>query len=332
MKKRILTGDRPTGKLHIGHYFGSLRNRVKYQKEYDTFIIIADVQALTDNFKTPRKVRENVKEVAIDNLAVGIDPQRSTIFIQSLIPEIAELTIFYSNLVTIARLERNPTVKDEFKQKKEVFQDKITYGFLGYPVSQAADITVFDADLVPVGDDQLPQVEQTQEIVGKFNRIYGKVLVKPEAAIDEFPRVRGLDGRSKMSKSLDNAIYLGDEAEEIQAKVAKALTDKNKIKIDDKGNPDDCTVFYYHQIFEAENLAQIRKQCQTGVRGCVNCKKELANNIIQRLAPIREKRKYYEKNPKVVEDILRNGTQRAKKVAQETLARVKKSMFLDYFK
>ena len=209
MKKIILTGDRPTGQLHIRHFCGALKNRVALQDEYDTYVMIADVQALTDNFNNPQKVRNNVYEVAMDNLAVGIDSKKSTIFIQSLIPEIAELTIFYSNLVTIARLKRNPTVKEEIQQKKDLFKDDVTFGFLGYPVSQAADITAFQTDLVPVGEDQLPMIEQTREIVRKFNNIYGDTLKEPEAKVGDFPRVLGMDGR-KMGKSLGNSITFTD--------------------------------------------------------------------------------------------------------------------------
>ena len=227
-KKIILTGDRPTGKMHIGHYFGSLQNRVKLQDEYEQYILIADVQALTDNFNNPDKVRNNVKEVCKDYLACGIDPKKTTIFIQSMIPEIAELTIFYSNLVTVARLERNPTVKTEIAQKKELFGnngESITYGFLGYPVSQAADITAFGAHIVPAGEDQEPIVEQTREIVRRFNSIYGETLIEPKIMLSKNPRIKGLDGNAKMGKSLGNAIYLSDSEEEITRKVMGAVTD-----------------------------------------------------------------------------------------------------------
>ena len=218
--KRILTGDRPTGKLHIGHYFGSLKKRVEMQDSglYDPYILIADVQALTDNFNNPDKVRKNVREVAMDYLSVGIDPEKTTIYIQSMIPEVAELTVFYSNLVTIARLERNPTVKTEIAQKRDVFGESVTYGFLGYPVSQAADITCFEGELVPVGEDQLPLIEQCREIVRKFNSIYGDVLIEPEAVLSSAKRIKGLDGNEKMGKSLGNAIYLSDSEEEITRK------------------------------------------------------------------------------------------------------------------
>ena len=333
-KKRILTGDRPTGRLHIGHYFGSLQKRVEMQNSglYDPYILVADVQALTDNFNNPDKVRKNVREVVMDYLSVGIDPEKSTIFIQSMIPEIAELTVFYSNLVTIARLERNPTVKTEIAQKRELFGESVTYGFLGYPVSQAGDITAFSGELVPVGEDQLPLIEQCREIVRKFNSIYGEVLIEPEAILSSGKRIKGLDGNVKMGKSLGNAIYLSDSPEEITRKVMSAVTDPKRIKKDDLGNPDVCMVAYYHQLFtEKEEYENVCKECRAGARGCVACKKQLAQNIIKTLEPIREKRKYYEEHPELVDKILIEGTQKARKEAQETMRKVKKAMKLDYF-
>lgn len=333
-KKRILTGDRPTGRLHIGHYFGSLQKRVEMQNSglYDPYILVADVQALTDNFNNPDKVRKNVREVVMDYLSVGIDPEKSTIFIQSMIPEIAELTVFYSNLVTIARLERNPTVKTEIAQKRELFGESVTYGFLGYPVSQAGDITAFSGELIPVGEDQLPLIEQCREIVRKFNSIYGEVLIEPEAILSSGKRIKGLDGNVKMGKSLGNAIYLSDSPEEITKKVMSAVTDPKRIKKDDLGNPDVCMVAYYHQLFtEKEEYENVCKECRAGARGCVACKKQLAQNIIKTLEPIREKRKYYEDHPELVDKILIEGTQKARKEAQETMKKVKKAMKLDYF-
>ncbi len=332
-KKRILTGDRPTGRLHIGHYFGSLQKRVEMQNSglYDPYILVADVQALTDNFNNPDKVRKNVREVVMDYLSVGIDPEKSTIFIQSMIPEIAELTVFYSNLVTIARLERNPTVKTEIAQKRELFGESVTYGFLGYPVSQAGDITAFSGELVPVGEDQLPLIEQCREIVRKFNSIYGEVLIEPEAILSSGKRIKGLDGNVKMGKSLGNAIYLSDSPEEITRKVMSAVTDPKRIKKDDLGNPDVCMVAYYHQLFtEKEEYENVCKECRAGTRGCVACKKQLAQNIIKTLEPIREKRKYYEEHPELVDKILIEGTQKARKEAQETMKKVKRAMKLDY--
>ena len=332
-KKRILTGDRPTGRLHIGHYFGSLQNRVKLQDDenYDQFILIADVQALTDNFNNPEKVRKNVREVAMDYLSVGIDPEKTTIYIQSMIPEVAELTVFYSNLVTIARLQRNPTVKTEIAQKKDLFGESVTYGFLGYPVSQAADITAVEGVLVPVGEDQLPLIEQTRELVRKFNSIYGEVLVEPEAVLSNAKRIKGLDGNEKMGKSLGNAIYLSDTPEEITRKVMSAVTDPKRIKKDDLGNPNVCMVYYYHKLFSSkEEQEQICKECKEGKRGCVACKKQLANNIINYLAPVREKRAYYEARPELIDDILAEGTKKARETAKETMKKVKKAMKLDY--
>ena len=336
IKKRILTGDRPTGKLHIGHYFGSLQNRVKLQNEYDQFVLIADVQALTDNFNDPDKVRKNVREVAMDNLSCGVDPEISNIFIQSMIPQLAELTIYYSNLVTISRLKRNPTVKNEISQKKELFGDNgesVTYGFLGYPVSQTADITAFNGNLVPVGEDQLPMLEQSREIVRKFNSIYGDVLVEPEAMIGEVARVKGLDGNNKMSKSLNNAIFLADDESEVLTKVMSAITDPSKIHKMDKANPEKCMVGYYHKLFTSEEeKKQVFYECKNGLRGCVDCKKQLAKNISKYLAPIQEKRRYYEKHLDVVEDILYTGTNKAKNIATQTMSRVKEAMKIDYFK
>ena len=333
-KKRIVTGDRPTGRLHIGHYFGSLKNRVKMQNsgEYEPYILVADVQALTDNFNNPEKVRKNVREVVMDYLSVGIDPEKTTIYIQSMIPEVAELTVFYSNLVTIARLERNPTVKTEIAQKRNIFGESVTYGFLGYPVSQAADITALEGTVVPVGEDQLPLIEQCREIVRKFNSIYGDVLVEPEAVLSKEKRIKGLDGNEKMGKSLGNAIYLSDPEEEVNKKVMSAVTDPNRIKKDDLGNPDICMVAYYHNLFtEKDEYNTVCEECRAGKRGCVACKKQLAKNINATLDPIREKRKYYEERPELVDEILMEGTKRARQTAKETMKKVKKAMKLDYF-
>ena len=333
-KKRVLTGDRPTGRLHIGHYFGSLKTRVEMQEsgKYDPYILIADVQALTDNFNNPDKVRKNVREVMMDYLSVGLDPQKTTIYIQSMIPEVAELTVFYSNLVTISRLQRNPTVKTEIAQKKEIFGESVTYGFLGYPVSQAADITAFEGALVPVGEDQLPLIEQCKEIVRKFNSIYGETLIEPEAVLSNSKRIKGLDGNEKMGKSLGNAIYLSDSPEIITQKVMSAVTDPNRIRKDDKGNPDICMVAYYHNLFSTqEEYKTVCEECRAGERGCVACKKHLANNIIEFLKPIREKRKYYEERPELVDKLLMEGTEKARKTAAQTMKKIKKAMKLDYF-
>ena len=328
---RILTGDRPTGKMHIGHYFGSLKSRVALQDKFQTFIEVADVQALTDNFNNPDKVKKSVTQIVMDELAIGLDPNKVTFFIQSLIPEIAELTVFYSNLVTIARLERNPTVKTEIAQKKDLFGESVTYGFLGYPVSQAADITCFDATYVPVGEDQLPLIEQCREIVRKFNNIYGKTLREPVAVMSNNMRIKGLDGNVKMGKSLGNALYLSDDLETIKQKVMSAVTDPARIKKEDPGNPDICMVYYYHNLFtDKEECKNICAECKAGKRGCVACKKQLIESINKVLEPIRDKRKYYEENPKEVMDILMAGTDKARVIAKETMEKVKKSMKLDY--
>ena len=333
-KKRIVTGDRPTGKLHIGHYFGSLKKRVEMQNsgEYDPYILIADVQALTDNFNNPEKVRKNVRELAMDYLACGIDPEKTTIYVQSMIPEVAELTVYYSNLVTIARLQRNPTVKTEIAQKRDLFGESVTYGFLGYPVSQAADITALDGEVVPAGEDQEPLIEQCREIVRKFNSIYGEVLKEPEIILSEGKRIKGLDGNEKMGKSLGNAIYLSDSDEEIERKVKGAVTDPGRIKKDDKGNPEICMVAYYHKLFtNPEDVNVVFSECKEGLRGCVACKKELAENVCSTLKPIKERRAYYEAHPEIVDKILIEGTKKAQNTAKEVMKRVRKAMMLDYF-
>jgi len=330
--KRILTGDRPTGNMHIGHYFGSLLSRVDLQDKFDTYILIADVQALTDNFNNPEKVRKNVNEILLDQLSVGIDPNKATFFVQSMIPEIPELTIYYSNLVTMARLERNPTIKTEIAAKKELFGESVTYGFIGYPVSQAADITAFKGEIVPVGDDQLPLVEQAREIVRKFNSIYGEgVLKEPVAVISKNSRIRGLDGGVKMGKSLGNALYLVDTPEIVKEKVMLAKTDPARIRKDDPGHPEVCAVYYYHNLFtDKEECKNICAECKAGKRGCVACKRQLIDSINKTLDPIRKKRAYYEARPNEVKEILFSGTDKARMTAKETLREVKKAMMLDY--
>lgn len=332
--KTILTGLRPTGNLHLGHYFGAGQNYVKLQNDYDFYLEIADVQALTDNFNNPEKVRKNVYEITKDLLAIGMNPDKAHIFIQSKIPEIAELTVYYSNLVTVARLERNPTVKTEIAQKKELFGNEgesITYGFLGYPVSQAADITAFDGEKIPVGDDQLPLIEQCREIVRKFNSIYGETLKEPEQVLSNVTRVKGLDGNDKMGKSLGNAIYLVDDEEAISKKVMGAVTDPNKIKKDDPADPDVCMVYYYHKLVNNEdNVKKICSECKSGSRGCVQCKRELIAAMNEFLKPIKEKRKYYDEHPEVVDKILQEGTKAAKAKAEEQMKKVRKAMKIDY--
>ena len=332
MKKRILSGMRPTGRLHLGHYFGALQNWVRLQNDYDCYFEIADVQALTDNYDHPEKVQKNVREVVMDYLAAGIDPKESTIFIQSMIPEIAELTVFYSNLVTIARLYRNPTVKTEMKQKKELFGndgESITYGFLGYPVSQAADITAFQGEVIPVGDDQLPLIEQCREIVRKFNHIYGEILKEPEALLSENTRIKGLDG-NKMSKSLNNAIYLSDTEEEIIKKIMGAMTDPKKIKKDDPADPEVCMVYSYQKLVNP-NITTVCEECKAGKRGCVACKKELVKCMMEYLKPIQEKRRYYEEHPELVDQIMKEGTEKAHQEAKKMMTEVRKHMLINYF-
>ena len=334
MKKTILTGLRPTGNLHLGHYFGAGQSWVKLQDDYNFYLEIADVQALTDNFNDPEKVRKNVKEITADLLAIGLDPNKVNFFIQSQIPEIAELTVFYSNLVTVARLQRNPTVKAEIAQKKELFGndgESITYGFLGYPVSQAADITAFDGELVPVGDDQLPLIEQCREIVRKFNSIYGNTLKEPVPYLSKTTRIKGLDGNDKMGKSLGNAIYLIDDEETIKKKIMGAITDPNKIKKDDPANPDICMVYYYHKLVSPKDtVSNICKECQKRSRGCVLCKKELIEHMNNYLKEIKERRKKYEDNPELIEKVLKDGTEKARKKAQEQIKKVKQAMKIDY--
>ncbi len=346
MKKVILTGDRPTGALHIGHYVGSLKNRVKLQNEgnYDEmYVFIADAQALTDNFDNPKKVKDNILEVALDYLAVGLDPEKVTIFIQSEIPELTELTFYYMNLVTVSRLYRNPTVKSEIEQKG--FEESIPAGFLTYPVSQAADITAFKASIVPVGEDQAPMIEQTREIVRKFNRIYKEVLVEPEAKIPENKnesRLIGTDGNAKMSKSLGNCIYLKDSEETLRNKVFGMYTDPNHIKITDPGKIEGNVVFTYLDVFcksdsfskylpEYNNLDELKAHYQKGGLGDVKIKKFLFEILNEELKPIRERRELLAKDPEKIKEILHFGTTKAREVAKETLKEVKKAMGLNYF-
>ena len=332
----ILTGDRPTGKLHLGHYVGSLENRVKLQADpnNEMFIMIADQQALTDNAKNPEKVLASVTEVALDYLAVGLDPSKSTIFIQSQIPQLPELTVYYLNLVTLARLERNPTVKSEIKEKE--FGQSIPAGFLVYPVSQAADITAFKATHVPVGDDQQPMIEQAREVVRDFNRIYDtETLVEPSAMLPPKGRGRlvGIDGKGKMSKSLNNGIYLSDSADEIEKKVMKMYTDPNHIRVEDPGQIEGNVVFTYLDIFDEdkEKVAELKAQYQQGGLGDVKIKRYL-NDVLQAyLAPIRARREEYEKDPAYVMNMLKEGSEKAERVAAETLAEVKAAMGINYF-
>ena len=335
-KKIILTGDRPTGKLHIGHYIGSLKNRVELQESglYESFIMIADQQALTDNARDPEKIKNSLIEVALDYLAVGIDPSKATIFIQSQIPELNELTMHYLNLVTLSRLERNPTVKAEIKQKN--FENSIPAGFLIYPVSQAADITAFKATTVPVGEDQLPMIEQTREIVRSFNSIYGDVLVEPEAIIpkeDTCGRLPGTDGKAKMSKSIGNCIYLSDDADTIKKKVMSMYTDPNHIKVEDPGQIEGNTVFTYLDVFATDKneVEEMKEHYKRGGLGDMKVKKYLNEVMQAELEPIRNRRIEFEKDIDAVYTMLKDGSDKARAVAANTLREVREAIGIEYF-
>jgi tryptophanyl-tRNA synthetase len=346
MAKIILTGDRPTGRLHLGHYVGSLRRRVELQDsgEFDKiFIMIADAQALTDNFDNPGKIRDNIIEVALDYLSAGLDPEKVNIFIQSEVTELTELTFYYMNLVTLSRLERNPTVKSEIQLRN--FETSIPVGFLNYPISQASDITAFKATTVPVGEDQLPMLEQAREIVRKFNATYGEVLVEPDALLPDnsvCSRLPGTDGKAKMSKSLGNCIYLSDTSEEVSKKVMSMFTDPNHLKVSDPGSLEGNTVFTYLDAFcrdehfekycpDYKNLQEMKDHYQRGGLGDVKVKRLLINVLEDELAPIRARRAEYMKDIKGVYDILRKGTEEAQKAAAETLKEVKAAMKINYF-
>ena len=346
MEKIILTGDRPTGKLHVGHYVGSLKRRVELQNsgEYDKiFIMIADAQALTDNADNPAKIRDNIMEVALDYLSVGIDPTKSNIFVQSHIAELTELSFYYMNLVTVSRLQRNPTVKAEIKMRN--FETSIPVGFYTYPISQAADITAFKATTVPAGEDQMPMVEQTKEIVHKFNSIYGETLVDPKILLPDNEaclRLPGIDGKAKMSKSLGNCIYLSEEEAEVRKKVMSMYTDPDHIRIEDPGKLEGNTVFTYLDAFcnddhfaeylpEYANLDELKAHYQRGGLGDVKVKKFLNNVLQEELSPIRARRKEYEKDIEGVYEILKKGSEEAQKIAAQTVKEVKSAMKIDYF-
>jgi len=341
----ILTGDRPTGRLHLGHYIGSLRNRVKLQEEGnfdEMYVMIADAQALSDNFDNPKKIQDNLHEVILDYLSVGLNPDKVTFFIQSKVNALTTLTYYYMNLVTVSRLERNPTIKTEIKLRG--FTESVPAGFLSYPVSQAADITGFNANVVPVGDDQLPLLEQTNEIVRTFNRIYGETLRECEAYLEKneiAQRLPGIDGNAKMSKSLGNGIYLADTSEEVYKKVMSMYTDPNHIKIEDPGKVEGNMVFTYLDVFSSDeqisnysdfsSLDEMKKKYQEGGLGDVAIKKVLYQVLEDLLEPIREKRKYYEEHMDEVEKILKEGTEKAISKANETLNKVKKAIGINYF-
>ena len=346
MKPVILTGDRPTGRLHVGHYVGSLKERVNLQNSgrfEEIYIMIADAQALTDNAEHPEKVRNNILQVALDYLACGIDPQKSTIFIQSMVPQLTELTFYYMNLVTVSRVQRNPTVKSEIQQRN--FEASIPVGFFCYPISQAADITAFRATAVPVGEDQLPMLEQCREIVHKFNTVYGETLVEPEIILPSNKaclRLPGIDGKAKMSKSLGNCIYLSDEPEEIRTKIMSMFTDPTHLRREDPGHTEGNPVFIYLEAFsrdehfaeflpEYKNLGELKAHYERGGLGDVTVKKFLNNVMQAELAPIRERRKQWEARLPEVLDILREGSRKAEQKAAATLADVRRAMKIDYF-
>lgn len=346
MKQVILTGDRPTGRLHVGHYVGSLKERVRLQnsgKFDEIYIMIADAQALTDNAEHPEKVRQNIMQVALDYLACGLDPEKVNIFIQSMVPELTELSFYYMNLVTVARVQRNPTVKAEIKQKN--FEASIPVGFFTYPISQAADITAFRATVVPAGEDQMPMVEQCKEIVHKFNTVYGETLTEPEIVLPSNKaclRLPGIDGKAKMSKSLGNCIYLSDEADEVKKKVMSMFTDPNHLRVQDPGNVDGNPVFIYLDAFckpeyfpeflpDYQNLDELKDHYKRGGLGDVKVKKFLNNVLQAELGPIRERRKMWEQRIPDVYDILREGSKVAEAKAAETLKDVKASMRINYF-
>ena len=345
MKDIYLTGDRPTGRLHLGHYVGTLKNRVKIQNEnkYDLYVFIADMQALTDNAKNPKKIQDSIKEVALDYLAVGLDPNKTTIFVQSQIPELCELTFYYMNLVNLGRLQRNPTIKTEIKQRE--FGNSIPVGFLTYPISQAADITGFNAKFVPVGDDQIPLIEQCQEIVKTFNATYGEVLTYPKAIVPEATnerRLPGTDGKEKMSKSAGNAIYLADDDETVRKKVMSMYTDPNHIKVEDPGKVEGNIVFSYLDVFckddsfekylpDYKNLDELKEHYKKGGLGDVKIKKFLYEVLKEELTPIRERRQKYEENIDDVYKMLEEGSKKARKVVAQTLSKVREAIGLEYF-
>src|SRR5215472_13655174 len=330
MEKRILTGDRPTGPLHLGHYVGSLQNRVRLQRQYDTYILIADIQALTDNFEHAERLEANVFEVAMDYLAVGLDPERVKIVVQSMVPELTELTTYFMNLVTVATLERNPTLKEEIKQRN--FAKGIPVGFWSYPISQAADITIFKADLVPVGEDQLPMIEQTREIVRRFNRLYKKILIEPRGLLGKVARLPGTDGGAKMSKSVGNCIYLGDSPEQVRQRVMSMFTDPTRIHPTDPGHVEGNPVFTYHDVFNPDKaeVEDLKDRYRKGTVGDVEVKQKLFAALERFLGPIRERRAVYEGHPQLVREIIVEGTRQGRALAQQTMEEVRAAMKIKY--
>ena len=324
-KQRILTGDRTTGKLHLGHYVGSLKNRVELQEQYETFILLADIQALTTHFENPMLINESIIQVAIDNLSVGIDPEKVLFIQQSQIKAIAELTVIFSMFVPVNRLGDNPTIKSEAKQYG---YNSLNYGFLGYPISQSADLLFCAADLVPVGEDQLPHMEETSRIVKRFNQLYGETFHAPKAQLSNCSRLVGLDGNTKMGKSLGNAIYLGDTAEGVESKVKSAITDTSRIHKNDIGHPNICVVYKYHQIFNIAESDNIFEMCSKGCIGCSACKKKLSEAINAILDPIREKRAFYENHIDIVKDLINVGSSKANIIGEQQMENVRKAMYL----
>lgn len=332
--KRILTGDRTTGKLHIGHYVGSLKSRVELQDSYEEFILIADVQALTTHFSHPEMINDSIYNVCMDNIAAGLDPEKVTFIQQSMIPAIAELTVFYSMLTTVNHLLINPTIKTEARSYGMGESDgdfsydfsKLTYGFLGYPVSQSADITFCNADLVPVGEDQVPHMEFTRRLVRHFNELYGTEITVPQTKLSTTPRLAGLDGNAKMGKSLGNAIYLSDTPDEVWDKVRNAVTDTNRVTVKTPGNPDNCPLFKYHQTFNAGEAENIASMCRSASMGCVACKKLMNKCLNDLLDPMRERRAKYENNRPLVKEIITSGTAKANEIGDRNIQLIKEKM------
>lgn len=331
IKQRILTGDRPTGPLHLGHYVGSLQNRVLLQDEYEQFILIADIQALTDNFENPQKIKDNILELALDYLSVGINPEKSTIVIQSQVPELAELTVYLMNMITVAQLERNPTVKNEIRKKG--YRENVPVGFFVYPISQAADILGFQANLVPVGEDQLPMIEQSREIARRFNSLYGQTFAEPKEMLSNVPRLCGIDGKDKMSKSLNNTINLSDSADVVVEKVMRMYTDPTRVRATDLGHTENNPVFIYLNTFhdDKKEIKDFEDRYRRGKVGDMEVKKRLAEIFNNFLEPIRQKRKEYEKNLTSVNSILKQGTEKGRAVVEKTMALVRKAVKTDYF-
>ncbi len=326
IRKKILTGDRPSGPLHLGHYVGSLENRLKLQNEHDCFFIIADYEYLTDHIEDTKNFAKNIHGLVLDYLSVGIDPQKSVIFVESQIPQIAELNLIFSMMVKVSRLQRNPTIKDELRERGI---ESATFGFLGWPVTQAADILCVKADIVPVGEDQLPHIEQTREIARHFNSHFAKIFPVPEALMGRTPRLPGLDGK-KMSKSLNNAIYLTDDKKIVEKKIKSAVTDPNRVHPNDPGNPYICNIFQYYKAFAPDMEKEIETKCKAGSIGCAECKTQIAKRLNDFLDPIRNKRAIFEQQTNLVKEILESGNKKVREIAQETIDQAKKALEMNY--